>query len=98
MDCSMPDLPVHHQFTELTLTHVHQVSDAIQPSHSLSSPSPSALSLLQHQGLLISQFFALPKCIFSMPLAAAALVIEINIQRINLVAYFSGTRTRDITL
>ena len=44
MNCSTPGLPVHHQFPEFTQTHVHQVSDAIQPSHPLSSPSP-ALSL-----------------------------------------------------
>ena len=42
MDCSTPDLPVHHQLLEFTQTHVHQVSDAIQPSHPLSSPSPPA--------------------------------------------------------
>ena len=40
MDCSMPSFPVHHQLPELTQTHVHQVSDAIQPSHPLSSPFP----------------------------------------------------------
>ena len=39
MDCSMPGLPVHHQLLEFTQTHVHRVSDAIQPSHPLSSPS-----------------------------------------------------------
>ena len=42
---------VHHQFPELAHTHVHQISDAIQPSHPLSSPSPLAFSLSQHQGL-----------------------------------------------
>ena len=42
---------VHHQLPELAQTHVHQVSDAIQPSHPLSSPSPPALHLCQHQGL-----------------------------------------------
>ena len=51
MDCSMPGSPVHHQLPEFTQTHVHWVSDAIQPSHPLSSPSPSALNLSQHQGL-----------------------------------------------
>ena len=51
MDCSMPGFPVHHQLLELTQTHVHPVSDAIQPSHPLSSPSPPALNLSQHQGL-----------------------------------------------
>ena len=51
MDCSTPGLPVHHQLRELAQTHVHRVSDAIQPSHSLLSPSPPAFSLSQHQGL-----------------------------------------------
>ena len=51
MDCSTPGLPVHHQLLELTQTHVHCVSDAIQPSHPLMSPSPLAFSLPQHQGL-----------------------------------------------
>ena len=51
MDCSMPDFPVHHQLLELTQTHVHQVSDVIQPSDSLSSSSPPAFNLSQHQGL-----------------------------------------------
>ena len=50
MDCSMPGLSVHHQFPEPTQTHVHFVSDTIQPAHSLSSPSPPALYLSQHQG------------------------------------------------
>ena len=40
MGCSTPGFPVHHQFPELVKTHVHQISDAIQPSHPLSSPSP----------------------------------------------------------
>ena len=51
MDCSMPGFPVHHQLPELTQTHVHWVSDAIQPSHPLSSPSPPTLNVSQHQGL-----------------------------------------------
>ena len=51
MDCSTPGLPVHHQFPELTQTHVHRIGDAIQPSHPLSSPSPPAFNLSQHQGL-----------------------------------------------
>ena len=42
IDCSTPDVPVHHQLLEFTQTHVHRVSDAIQPSHLLSSPSPLA--------------------------------------------------------
>ena len=51
MDCSTPGLPVHHQLPEFTQTHVHRVGDAIQTSHPLSSPSPPALNLSQHQGL-----------------------------------------------
>ena len=51
MDCSMPGLPVHHQLPESTQTHVHWVGDAFQPSYPLSSPSPPALNLSQHQGL-----------------------------------------------
>ena len=47
----MPGLPVHHQLPESTQTHVHWVGDAIQPSHPLSSPSPPAFNLSQHQGL-----------------------------------------------
>ena len=42
MDCSTPGIPVHHQLPELTQTHVHHISDAIQPSHPLLSPLPSA--------------------------------------------------------
>ena len=51
MNCSMPSFLVHHQFLELIQTHVHWVSDAIQLSHPLSSPSPPAFNLSQHQGL-----------------------------------------------
>ena len=51
MNRSTPGLPVHHHFPESTQTHVHWVSDAIQPSHPLSFPSPPALNLSQHQGL-----------------------------------------------
>ena len=51
MDCSTPGLPVHHHLPEFTQTHVHRVSDAIQPSHPLSSPSPPAPNFSQHQSL-----------------------------------------------
>ena len=51
MNCSTPGLLVHHQLPEFTQTHVHQVGDAIQPSHPLSSPSPPAPSPSQHQSL-----------------------------------------------
>ena len=50
MDSSTPGFPVHHQFKELIQIHVHWVSDATQPSHPLSSPSPPAFDLSQHQG------------------------------------------------
>ena len=51
MDCSTPGFLVLHHLLELTQTHVHQVSDAIQPSHLLSSPSPPAFNLSHYQGL-----------------------------------------------
>ena len=51
MDCSTPSIPVHRQLPGLTQTYVHQADDAVQPSHPLSSPSPPALNLSQHQGL-----------------------------------------------
>ena len=51
MDCSTPGFPVHHQLLELAQTHVYRIGDAIQPSHPLSSPSPPAFNLSQHQGL-----------------------------------------------
>ena len=51
MNRSTPGLPVHHQLLEFTQTHVYRVSDAIQPSHLLSSPSPPAPNPSQHQGL-----------------------------------------------
>ena len=52
MDCSTPGFPVHHQRPEFTQTHIHQVGDAIQPSHPQSYPSPPAFNLFQHQGML----------------------------------------------
>jgi len=58
MNRSMPGLPVHHQLLEFTETHVHRVSDAIQPSHPLSSPSPPAPNPSQHESFPMSQLFA----------------------------------------
>ena len=55
---STPGLPVHHQLPEFTPTHVHRVSDAIQPSHRLSSPSPPDPNPSQHQSFPMSQLFA----------------------------------------
>ena len=62
MDYSTADLPVHHQLPQFTQTHVHWVSDAIQPSHPQSSPSP-AFSLSQHQGLFkwVCSSYQVPK-------------------------------------
>ena len=51
MNRSTPGLPIHHQLSEFTQTHAHRVSDAVQPSHPLLSPSPPALNLSWHQGL-----------------------------------------------
>ena len=51
MDCSTPGFPVFYHLPEFTQTHVHQVGDVIQPSHPMSSPSPPAFDLSQHQGL-----------------------------------------------
>ena len=56
MDCSTPGLPVHCQLLEFMQTHVNRVGDAIQPSYPLSSPSPPAVKLSQHQGLLQQHF------------------------------------------
>ena len=59
MNCSTPGLPVHHQLPEFTQTHIHRVSDAIQPSHPLLSPSPPApKSLPASESFPMSQLFA----------------------------------------
>ena len=57
MNCSMPGFPVYQQLPELAQTHVHQVSNAIQPSHLLSSPSPPAFNRSQNQGLYYKLLF-----------------------------------------
>ena len=51
VDCGKTGFPVHQQLTEFAQSHVHRISDAIQPSHPLSPPFPPALNLSQHQGL-----------------------------------------------
>ena len=56
-NCSTPGLPVHHQLPEFTQTHVHRVSDAIQPSHPLSSPSPPAPNPSQHRSFPMSRVY-----------------------------------------
>ena len=78
MHCSTTGLPVHHQLLELAQTHVHQVGDAIQPSHPLSSPSPPAPSPSQHQSFPMSQFFTWGGQ--STGASASASVLSINIQ------------------
>ena len=77
MNCSTPGLPVHHQLPEFTQTHVHWVGDAIQPSHPLSSPSPT-FNLSQHHSLFKSQLFASGgQCI---GVSASPSVLPMNIQ------------------
>ena len=78
MDCSMPGLPVHHQLPDLAQTHVHPVSDAIQPSHPLLSPSPPALNLSQHEFFPITQLFASHGQ--SIEVSTSASVLPMNIQ------------------
>ena len=76
---SMPSLRVHHQLLEFTQTHVHQVGDAIQPSHPLSFPSPPAPNPSQHQGLFpMYQFFASGGQ--SIGVSASASVLPMNTQ------------------
>ena len=72
MDCSTPGLPVHYQLLELTQTHVHCVSDAIQPSHPLSSPSPPTFNLSLHQDLF--------QCVSSSHQVAKVLEIQLQHQ------------------
>ena len=79
MDYSTPGLPNHHRPQELAQTHVHQGSDAIQPSYTLSTPSPPALNLSQHQGVFLkSQFFTSGGQ--SIGASASASVLPMNIQ------------------
>ena len=79
MDYSTPGFPVHHHLAELAQTHVHQVGDAIQPSHPLSSPSPT-FNCSQHQGqsFLMNQFFA--SGAQSIGASTSASVLPMNIQ------------------
>ena len=77
MDCSTPGLPVHHQLKEFTQTHVHWVSDAIQPSYPLLSPSPPTFNLSQHH-FQMSQLFASGGQ--SIGVSASTSVLPMNIQ------------------
>ena len=78
LDCSTPGLPVHHQLPEFTQTHVHWVSDAIQPSHPLSSPSPAAINL-SSGSFPVSQFFSSGDQSI-IRVSASASVLPVNIQ------------------
>ena len=78
MDCSKTGFPVHHQLPELAQTHVHWVNDAIQPSHSLSSLSPPAFNLSQHQSFPVSQFLASGSQ--SIGVSVSVSVLPMNIQ------------------
>ena len=79
MDCSSPGFPVHHQLPELTQTHVHWVSDAIQPSHPLLSPSPLCLQYFPASGSFqMSQFFKSGGQ--SIEVSASASVLPMNVQ------------------
>ena len=84
MDCSTPGLPVHHQLPEITQTHVHWVGDVIQPSHPLSSRSPPAFDLSQHQGLFkwVTSSHQVAKVLEFQQLEywASASVLPVNIQ------------------
>ena len=77
MACSTPSFPVLHCLLKFAQTHVHRVSDAIQPSHPLSPPSPLALNLSQHQGLFqwVSSSHQVAKV-----LEISALILPKNIQ------------------
>ena len=79
IDCSMPGFLVHHQLPELAQTHVHWVSEAIQPSCPLSSPSPHAFNLSQNQGLFkwINSLHQVAKVLGA---SASASVLPMNIQ------------------
>ena len=79
MDHSTPGLPVHHQLSEFTQTHAHRVGDAIQPSHSLSSPSLPTFNLSQHQGLFKWESSSLSGG-QSIGVSASTSVLPMNIQ------------------
>ena len=78
MDCSTPGFPVLHYLLEFSQTHVHWVSDAIQPSHPLSSPSPPTFHLSQHWSFPMNPFFASGGQ--SIGASASASVLPMNIQ------------------
>ena len=77
-DCSTPDFPVLHHLPDFTQTHVHWVSDSIQPSHPLSSPPPTAFNLSQHQGVFQCHF--LPSGDQNTGVSALTSVLPMNTQ------------------
>ena len=79
VDCSTPGLPVHHELLEFTQTHVQWISDAIQPSHPLSSPSPPSFNLSQHQSLF-KWVSSSPSGGQSIGVSASASVLPVNTQ------------------
>ena len=78
MDCSRPGFLIHHQFPELAQTHVHRVSDAIQPSHPLSSPPPPAFKFPSIRVFSLSHFFTSGGQ--RIGVSASASVLSMNIQ------------------
>ena len=85
MECSTPGFPVLHYLLEFLQTHIHGVSDAIQPSHPLLPPSPTALNLFQHQGLFqrvgsFSMSWLFASGGWSIAVSASASVLPMNIQ------------------
>ena len=78
MDCSMPAFPVHHPLPEPTQTHIHRSSDAIQPPHPLSSPTPPALNLSQHQVFSNELFLCIRRPKYRV--SASTSVLPMNIQ------------------
>ena len=90
MDYSTPGFPVRHQLLELAQPHVHWIGDAIQPSHPLSSPSPSALNLSHHQGHFQWVLF-LTSGGQSIGASASASDLQISLQSHGLSRIFSNT-------
>ena len=78
MDYIMPGSPVHHELLELAQAHVPLVSDAIQPSHPLSSPSPPAFNLSQHQGFSNESVLCIKWQ--NIGISASTSVLPVNIQ------------------
>ena len=94
MDCSTPGFPVHHQLLELAHTHVHPVSDAIQPSHPLSSPSPPAFRLSQHQSFPMSRFFISGGQSIGVSASASVLSVKIPFGLTGLISLLSKGLSR----